>query len=774
MSNPPSTPPRVMRGADGTNAGAAGYVPAPGATENAKFLRGDATFAAVTNASSATNAQAIDGNNSTNFLTPANLAYARPPSHAPRGGIISTGAAAVGTTQDNTGLAFGTGDLSFGAWLRMPDWTPATTKHIASKLNAGVTLGVLWSVLSDGTVRVTLGNGAGVTSYVSTLATGLADGAWAHLALSLDRDGNAVFYVNGAQLGAAVAISALAAQTLTNTGALTWGSDGTNHTAGTLGETFIISGLLTATQVADIYRAGSIAPFAASFTFFQYVDFGQGYGPIIKDRSGQNQPALMSTSGLTHAVPRNPPGVPARAPRAALVFDGTSATKAFSTLGTQDPTTGDLAVLADLTIPSSISNTPGIWLLSSSSAPAGLVARSLYCYATSAGHLAFDLIGATTSDFRTLTISGLATLLAGERVVLAFTRTGTTKKVFLGCRGDWLDISGLVAETTGGSAPTWADTITGTYLVGGMRTSSGTTLTGAQLFDLRLANVAMTEAQLRTEYERGEPGPEWIGGNRAGVFTGDNTTFDSDTGYWNRGANATISGGVMNLNGAASTLYASGAPMKIGQWYKATVTIDTWTSGAALRLWGGGSVNYGEITKTTGATTTIVFQATSTEIGISNFSFAAVGGIATFTVEPLGYTSRLRTDTAAGLTALDGSSNKNDFLLSTTGVTTSPNGRTQTIRATTNTSGNQQLFGASVIDTTKRWRIRSWNINSSGTPTVSLGNVSAGAQYLSGAALTATNNEVTPLTRIPGTANLWCNANSTATLEHTVVLEQVD
>jgi len=116
----------------------------------------------------------------------------------------------------------------------------------------------------------------------------------------------------------------------------------------------------------------------------------------------------------------------------------------------------------------------------------------------------------------------------------------------------------------------------------------------------------------------------------------------------------------------------------------------------------------------------------------------------------------------------------NSHATATTGVTVSPDGRTQTIRATTNTSGNQQLFGASVIDTTKRWRIRSWNINSSGTPTVSLGNVSAGAQYLSGAALTATNNEVTLLTRIPGTANLWCNANSTATLEHTVILDLVD
>lgn len=36
--------PPVMRGADGTNAGAKGLVPAPSATDNTKFLRGDGTY----------------------------------------------------------------------------------------------------------------------------------------------------------------------------------------------------------------------------------------------------------------------------------------------------------------------------------------------------------------------------------------------------------------------------------------------------------------------------------------------------------------------------------------------------------------------------------------------------------------------------------------------------------------------------------------------------------------------------------------------------------
>lgn len=70
--NAPTIPPRVMRGADGSNAGASGYVPAPAASDNVKLLHGDGTFKAVTNASAATDAQAAAGTNSTTFLTPAN------------------------------------------------------------------------------------------------------------------------------------------------------------------------------------------------------------------------------------------------------------------------------------------------------------------------------------------------------------------------------------------------------------------------------------------------------------------------------------------------------------------------------------------------------------------------------------------------------------------------------------------------------------------------------------------------------------------------------
>ena len=126
----------------------------------------------------------------------------------------------------------------------------------------------------------------------------------------------------------------------------------------------------------------------------------------------------------------------------------------------------------------------------------------------------------------------------------------------------------------------------------------------------------------------------------------------------------------------------------------------------------------------------------------------------------------------AGLEWLDVSGNRAHIILPTSGVTWSlPSSQQIVIEASTATNGNQQLGGASLIDANKQWRIQSWTVNcSTGTPTISLGNVSAGTQYNAAAVLAAGNNDITLVTRFPSTANLWVNSNSTATLIHRIVL----
>ena len=147
--------------------------------------------------------------------------------------------------------------------------------------------------------------------------------------------------------------------------------------------------------------------------------------------------------------------------------------------------------------------------------------------------------------------------------------------------------------------------------------------------------------------------------------------------------------------------------------------------------------------------------------------------IKNFVVTPLGLLlAPDSNNVGAGLEWLDVSGNRAHIILPTSGVSWSlPSSQQIVIEASTATNGNQQLGGASLIDANKQWRIQSWTVNcSTGTPTISLGNVSAGTQYNAVAVLAAGNNDITLVTRFPSTANLWVNSNSTATLIHRITL----
>jgi hypothetical protein len=133
-----------------------------------------------------------------------------------------------------------------------------------------------------------------------------------------------------------------------------------------------------------------------------------------------------------------------------------------------------------------------------------------------------------------------------------------------------------------------------------------------------------------------------------------------------------------------------------------------------------------------------------------------------------------------GLTKLDSSSNKLDALCTTTGVTDVLPERRAVIRPGTLTftspgTLNLQLFGASVVDTTKRWRIAYVGGVSNASVNLSLGSASAGTQYVNAQAVTAAAFDIgTFVSRVISGANLWLASSNTATItELVVVLEQV-
>lgn len=92
--------------------------------------------------------------------------------------------------------------------------------------------------------------------------------------------------------------------------------------------------------------------------------------------------------------------------------------------------------------------------------------------------------------------------------------------------------------------------------------------------------------------------------------------------------------------------------------------------------------------------------------------------------------------------------------------------RSAVLYATTNTSGNQQMLGTLAIPTNAI--IEDIIVNSTGSATVSVGNVSAGTQVVNAAAVVSGRQKLTLATPYSTTGNLWVNSSTTSTLQFTI------
>lgn len=738
----------------------------------------------------------------------------------PRGGIVSTGSTYVGRTEDNPGLALATGDLTLGLFLELPDFTPAAIRYLVTKFASN--LGLKAQLLTTGVVRVEFGNGSNFSTYRfdSTAAIGVTDLNFCFLLVKLDRDGNMTVKVNAVPLGNTVAISAAAAQTLTSTGPLLWSSDGSTHTAGALGEGWIISGLTTDAQDAAIFAAGSIEPFAASFTFFARPYFGQGYGPIIRDWSGNGQHALMGASGLSHAVPRNPPGIPQRAPQTALLVDDVVQLRAL--LGAHDPAALGFTLWSDFVFPGLLgadvlpaSNLatigPGSNLGASQAAGFSFSANT-----GAAGDFGATAWGSSSSNYRAKRIAANAHLLfGGRRMVFVATLTPAgVLELYIGLDGDFFRATNLFPEITVGTPPAWADALTGTYL-NAIRHGSTTAFRGAY-FDLRFCRgYALTEAELREEYLAGQPTAKFRWGSITPTYTSNFTTAATDgwtsgdgttavTGNIDQDADAT---GVPPSNdwakfqnsGLNGQMYSNHSSLcQIGRKYRYEADVfcesNNLTSNGLYLCIGRvtNRASYGGVLFAADATAKldVVFTAEAENVllGVTTGPTNNTGMghspssnvlnqrfyLKNIKVTPVGWNTRLNL-ASAGLERLDDSPNKLDFALDAGKWSTSPDQRIGYLRFRTSTNGNQQLLGVAAIDTSKNWKIRSITSTPvTGTPTITHGSASGGAQYVASVALAAGQNHLALVTTKPATANWWVGSNTTDPIDHTVILDLQD
>jgi hypothetical protein len=291
---------------------------------------------------------------------------------------------------------------------------------------------------------------------------------------------------------------------------------------------------------------------------------------------------------------------------------------------------------------------------------------------------------------------------------------------------------------------------------------------GSALRPVSSLNRALSAAEVLALYQSGAVAAGDINSaSNTNILSSADSTFSSDTGNWVLQPGSTISGGKLNI---ADTKFVYYYPKiySAGQHVRIKGTLDSITGGA-LRYFNGSA--YVTLLSAPGSFDVEYVQAVAGQVFINSVGGNSV--LDNFYIYSLGALIAPEANApGAGLEWLDVSGNRAHIVLPTSGVSWAlPSSQQIVIEATTNTATNQQLGAASLIDTNKQWRIQSWTVNcSTGTPTISLGNASAGAQYVSALVLAAGNNDITLLTRFPTTANLWCNSSTTATLIHRIVL----
>ena len=160
---------------------------------------------------------------------------------------------------DNDNLDMGTNNFTIHWEGSLPDYTPAASIVLARKNTDGATAGWLWGVLAAGTMFITLRDGLGGagTTYTSTAATAATDGSTQKLSVVVVREtasvaGSITYYVNGVQLGSALAITAGTAFTLNNALPLYVNGSATTRTEGSLQASRLYNRALTSAEVLDL------------------------------------------------------------------------------------------------------------------------------------------------------------------------------------------------------------------------------------------------------------------------------------------------------------------------------------------------------------------------------------------------------------------------------------------------------------------------------------------------------------------------------------------
>jgi len=475
----------------------------------------------------------------------------------------------------------------------------------------------------------------------------------------------------------------------------------------------------------------------------------------------------------------------------AVNFDGaTSGMRVTSALTGQNIGTGDFSVWSRFRVPASAANGRGLIQLHSAST-AGFIGQEFTLYIRSGGTIAARINGATSSDYILSDGGNVITSYAGQVIDVVFTRTGTTVAMYIN------GTSVALTNTTSGTIPTWADTITSTYCHIGNADGALVTFSG-RIYRSVVFNRALSASDVTELIALGvNPADQWgtqtqIVGYNPVVLNGDFETWSvagvagvsngtaTNWSIFSSGAgNSVTQNGTSPIAGTFDCLFTMGAvaglvyvspsaSTAVGKRYRAEISAKRVSGTSNLNLQASGTnTSLKTITLTTGSvvndSTEYVADSVrplwttptaNSVIQLDNAAITRIGAIVDldFTVGT-GYQTYDRSTNNLHGTLFNGV----EFMMPR---------RAAVLYATTNTSGNQQMLATTAIPTNAV--IEDIIVNSTGSATVSVGNASTGTQLVNAASVVAGRQKLTLATPFSTTGNLWVNSSAAVTLQFTI------
>lgn len=197
-------------------------------------------------------------------------------------GILFSAAGLTGINMaDDATYDFGTNDFSLHMAIKRTAAWPAVTEYAAGR--GDPTIGQGWELGLRGTVDNQFQSRFNGVTINSASTTTIINTGWHFVVLTLDRDGNGQFYLDGAAYGAGTSIAASVATSVAGASSAYWGRRSAgNYVDMAMAECFIVGSLLSAATVANLYDvamadAVTVTPEPVQFRY---------YAPTVQGVSG--------------------------------------------------------------------------------------------------------------------------------------------------------------------------------------------------------------------------------------------------------------------------------------------------------------------------------------------------------------------------------------------------------------------------------------------------------------------------------------------------------